>query len=194
MDWFWETASSVTVTAQTMTVLGLEAQILHLCGHMALHHLQKPQLLWQNDLAELIYCERDQIDWDLLLEKAQAFQLVLPLREFLVPIAQRWGAPIPAQALQTLQIVEVSAAETRAFKLSTAVKQSEGQGYWQRLGEISGRRNRLVFVLRWLFPSPSSLKSRYNFSHTLLLPPAYLYHWWVGARLGIEGFLTRFRT
>lgn len=193
MDWFWETARTVKVASHPMLVLGFEAQILHLCGHLTLHHMHKPQLLWRNDLAELIFTKKEKICWDLLIYKAQTFQLILPLRQILEPIARDWGAPIPEPALQQLQALQVSTAETRAFTLSTAVKQSEGQGYWLRLNEISGWSNRLLYILKWLFPSPASLRSRYHVSQPRLLPLAYPYHWWMAARLGVEALLTRFR-
>ncbi len=194
MDWFWQTACPAHSASNPMKVLGLEAQILHLCGHLALHHTYQAQLLWRNDLAELIFTYKDKIAWDLLIDKAQTFQLILPLRQILATIARDWGAPVPEQALQRLQTIEVSDAETRAFTLSTAVKQSEGQGYWFRLSEITGWRKRLGYIVRWFFPAPTTLRTRYRISRPLLLPLAYPYHWWSGARLGVEAFLTRLRT
>jgi len=193
MEWFWQTAYTVQSAAQTMQVLGHEAQILHLCGHLALHHLHQPQLLWRNDLAELIFYKKEEIHWDLLINRAQTFQLLLPLQQMLLPLARDWGAPVPQEALQALQALEVSESEREAFALSTAVKQSEGQGYWLRLKEIPGWRKRLVYVLKWLFPAPAALRARYKVSRPYLLPLAYPTHWWVGLRLGMEGLFTRQR-
>ena len=193
MDWFWQTARTVKTGLQPMTIMGSVGQILHLCGHLVLHHAHGPQLLWQNDLAELLAVYRNEIDWNLLLYKAETFQLILPLRNILLPIAREWGAPMPQKILHRLETMEVSAVETRIHTLNTTKKQSEGQGYWLRLNEITGWRKRLVFVLEWLFPSPASLRSRYRFSQPLLVPLAYLYHMWVGARLGAGALLTRFR-
>jgi hypothetical protein len=83
-------------------------------------------------------------------------------------------------------------AETRAFTFSTAVKQSEGQGYWFRLSEISGWRERLLTIVKWFFPAPATLRSCYHFSQPLLLPLTYPYQWWVGPWFADEAFLTRF--
>jgi hypothetical protein len=75
--------------------------------------------------------------------------------------------------------------------LSTAVKRTEGEGYWLRFKEIPGWRRRLAYVLKWLFPAPDALRARYGVSRSYLLPLAYPYHWWVGLRLGIEGVFAR---
>ncbi len=193
LDWFWETARPVTQASQTMRVLGIEAQILHLCGHIALHHLNDPKLLWLNDLAELINDQKEQISWDLLLDKAQTFQLVLPLRHVLMPLAQEWNAPVPEQTLDELLTLQASASEMHAYALSTAVKRSEGQGYWFRLNEISGWRRRIFYVAKWFFPTPASLRSRYQVTRPFLAPLAYLYHWMNGAWLGIEALVAQLR-
>ncbi len=191
LDWFWETATCAPSSTEPMKVLGLEAQILHLCGHLALHHIHQPSLLWSNDLAELIFTNKDKIQWDIFIDKAQTLQLILPSQKILVPIARDWGAPVPQEVLEQLQSLPVTEAERRAFALSTAVKQSEGEGYWMRLQEITGWHRRLAYVLKWLFPAPDALRSRYKISRSWLLPLAYPYHWWMGARLVIEALLTK---
>ncbi len=108
------------------------------------------------------------------MDKANTFQLILPVRNILTSIARNWRAPIPKQFLQQLKIEEVSPVDEHAFILSRTKQQSEGQGYWLRLNEITGWRKRLIHVLKWLFPPPASLRSRYRFAQPLLLPLVYL--------------------
>jgi hypothetical protein len=88
MHWFWQTTHKAYDGSQPLVVLGLEVQILHLCGHIALHHTHEPQLLWLYDLAELIITNNKKIDWDLLIDKVQTFQIILPLRQILATIAR----------------------------------------------------------------------------------------------------------
>jgi hypothetical protein len=88
---------------------------------------------------------------------------------------------------------DVSPVEVHAFTLSRTKQQSEGQGCWLRSNEITSWRKRLNHVLKWLFPPPASLRSRYRFAQLLLLPLANLEHLCVGAWLDIEALPTHFR-
>lgn len=44
---------------------------------------------------------RPDFDWDLVLDKANTFQLMLPVRNILTSIARNWRAPIPKQFLRS---------------------------------------------------------------------------------------------
>ena len=47
MDWFWDTAEPVLYRRSSST----EALLIHLCGHLALHHGTRG-LLWGHDIVE----------------------------------------------------------------------------------------------------------------------------------------------
>ena len=79
MDWFWNSARPAIIAEQPSLVLGPEALIIHLCGHLALHRTSTG-LLWWHDVAEVLAKHRDEIDWQVLLSRTSEYDLVLPVR------------------------------------------------------------------------------------------------------------------
>jgi hypothetical protein len=86
LAWFWQSALPARIGATPARILGPEAELLHLCGHLALHHAGQG-LLWQHDIAAVIVHTQDRLDWDLLLAQAVACQLVLPIQTLLPALA-----------------------------------------------------------------------------------------------------------
>ena len=106
MDWFWQTAQPVKVGQADAEVLGPEALLLHLCGHLALHHRTEMKLLWQHDVVAVIACYTGEIDWDTVIERAQRDDLVVPLQEILRLCAREWGAPSPTEILARISALK----------------------------------------------------------------------------------------
>lgn len=181
MDWFWETARPVRIAKATTLMLGPEAQIIHLCGHLGLHH-QAEGLLWWHDIAEVLVHHRHELDWSVVLERTRAFNLVLPVRTILGRLADVWRAPVPADVLTALDAAEVSAAEDRVFSSATASERPAGQRFWTDVSTMPGWRQRLRFARTNLFPSVAYMRQRYQISNPLLLPFYYPYRWLRGLR------------
>ena len=179
--WLWEASQPVTVAGLPARILGPEAQILHLCGHLALHHAGEG-LLWLNDIAEVIYHYREQIDWRLLTEQAQAADLVLPLQQLLPRVAEGWQAPIPAEVLAALGALQPSPAEARVFGGMSAGQRSVAAEVWSDLAGLGGPAARLRYLAAKLFPPAAYMRQRYRIRHAALLPLAYPYRWLLGVR------------
>ncbi|MSP12562.1 MAG: hypothetical protein EXR62_06355 [Chloroflexi bacterium] len=199
MAWFWETSlpidSAICATpaapqaGPAVRMLGPEAQLLHLCSHILLHHSRTPGLIvydhklhWLHDIAEVINHYQGQIDWDLLLAKAQAFDLVLPLQHVISRVVDEWSMPLPPGVLTRLQSLPSSPAEKRIFALMTGEYQPVAQHLWDDLTTIPHWRARLWYIWRHLFPSPAYMAYRYPIRHPRLLPLYYIHRWWVGLR------------
>ena len=101
-DWLWQTAQPAPAAGRRALILGNEAQLLHLCGHLALHHAGQSDLLWLHDVAELLQQTAQTLDWELVLAQAQACDLVLSLRQTLARVVAMWQAPAPEGALARL--------------------------------------------------------------------------------------------
>lgn len=179
MPWFWDTALPVQVDGLDALSLGPEAQILHLCAHLALHHGGRG-LLWQHDIAEVLHFYEDRLDWDLLLAKAVECDLLLSLQQVLPPIAEGWAVPAPVAALERLSCLKPSQEETRVFGLLTAGDRPVARRFYADLATTPGWRQRLRYGLISLFPEPSYMRERYHISHPLLLPLYYPYRWLLG--------------
>jgi hypothetical protein len=181
MDWFWETARPVHIAKTPTLMLGPEAQVIHLCGHLGLHH-QAEGLLWWHDIAEVLVHYRDELDWDVLLARTRAFNLVLPVRTVLTRLVEVWHAPVPGSVLAALQDHEVSAEEDRVFAGLSASERPAGKRFWTDVSTMPGWRQRLRFARTNLFPSVAYMRQRYRIAHPLLLPFYYPYRWFRGLR------------
>ena len=101
-DWFWATSLPVGTASNTAAgfparVLGPEAQVLHLAAHLILQH-HGQGLMWWQDVGEVVWAGRRQIDWDVLCERACAYDLVLPVQQVLLDLIEHWRLPIPVEA------------------------------------------------------------------------------------------------
>ncbi len=181
IDWFWQTALPVRIGNAPSLVLGPEAQVLHLCGHLLLHHSGE-ELLWLHDVAEVIAFYREQIDWEQVLARAQAYDLVLPTQQILTRVGEEWQAPIPPDVLERLRALRPSRDEERVFAWLAARHSSAAQRFWADLASMPGWGPRLRFVWRNLFPPAGYVQHCYRIAHPLLLPLYYPYRWFLGLR------------
>ncbi|MFB0535256.1 MAG: nucleotidyltransferase family protein [Anaerolineae bacterium] len=183
MDWFWQTALPASVGDVPTWILGPEAQVLHLCSHMLLHHGHEgePRLLWLHDVAEVIAFYQEQIDWDQLLAQAQAYDLVLPVQWILTRVGDEWHAPIPTDVLERLRALCPSRGEKRLFNWLTTARRPV-QRLWAHLASTPGWGPRLRSAWCVLFPSAGYMQDRYRIPHPLLVPLYYPYRWLRGLR------------
>lgn len=181
MNWFWETTQPITFENLSTQTLGVEAQVLHLCGHLALHHGPGglANWLWLYDIAALI-TNKQQLNWDLLLSRAQTLNLVLSLQYVLEAIADLLNPPYLKTHLVEVQRLQPSAEEARVFSWLTAEHRPVLQRFVADLASIPGWPARLAYAWHSIFPSTSYMRSRYHIAHGILLPLYYPYRWWLG--------------
>jgi hypothetical protein len=191
-DWLWNTARSLDFGEGRALVLGPEAQILHLCGHMWLHHHVHRKLLWLHDLAEVIHSYASEVDWKLLITKAQSYRVVIPLQKTLPIIARDWGAPIPPGVLEECKALRVSADESKAFAWHTSRNRPSDELVWVNIARQSNISRRLYYLWTRLFPTPAFMHYRYRIPHPLLLPLYYSYRLGVGLSIGLKILWRRF--
>ena len=180
MDWFWQSARPAPIADVPALVLGPEALLIHLCGHLALHHMYTG-LLWWYDVAEVLAAYREEIDWAAVLAHTRECGLLLPVRIVLSRAVDEWGAAIPADVLRALRSLRESPVEQRIFADLTAAQRSPRQRFWRDLLSMSDWRQRLRFARTNLFPSPAYMRRRYAIAHPLLIPFYYPYRWLRGA-------------
>jgi len=200
--WFWHTAQPLSATqalasnpspggsSNLPTVPGErsglllcpEAQLLHLCGHLALHHGagERWRELWLHDIAEVMTCYRHEIDWNVLLDQAQACELVLPVQQVLARVVEDWQVPLPDGVPDRLRSLRPARHEQKVFRELTTPHRSVGRRFWTDLTALSGWRARFRFAWNWLLPSAGYMRQRYAIRHRWLLPAYYPYRWWVG--------------
>jgi hypothetical protein len=182
MDWFWSTARPCRVGQSSAQVLCPEALLLHLCGHLWLHHRDGARMLWLHDIVEVITRYGGEIDWDVVQERARKYDLVLPLRETVLTCVKEWGAAIPEDAISSIGRLQPSATERHALARTTTAQLSVAGRFWSDLAGLSGWRTRAGYALGNLFPSVAYMRWRYKIRAPLLVPFLYPYRWLLGLR------------
>ena len=181
LTWFWDTAVAVEADGVNALALGPETLVLHLCAHLALHH-GGHGLLWLHDVAEVLHAYGDRLDWDEVLARGQAWDLVLPLQHILARVARDWEAPIPAEVMARLAALRPSPDEARVYAWLTAPERPVAQRFYADLASMPGWRDRLRYGWGSLFPARAYMIQRYGIPHPLLTPLYYPYRWLVGLR------------
>lgn len=184
----WATSVPLMVEGAPTRVLSPDLMLLHLCGHLVLHHRNRG-LLWQYDIVELLHHERERIDWDVVLERAAAMKLILPLKSVLPELAEVWGAPVPAPVLAQLAAARPDRVEARVFRAQTTGRRSVGPRLIDDLIALPSWAARVRFLWANLFPPAAYMDERYGIGHPALRAFYYPYRW----ALGILSFFTRRR-
>lgn len=186
MQWFWKNSQEFSLAGTKIRSLAPEANLLYLCAHLVLHH-RGDELLWSNDIAELLFrCQRE-LDWDMVLEKAAEFSLVLPIRQVSERLAADWQAPVPAQVLQALAAAPVTDDERRVFESQSGERLPAGKHFWSDFQDIEGWGRKLRYSLQMLFPSPQYMRRRYKIRRTWTLIFYYPYRWLLGLVSSVRG-------
>jgi hypothetical protein len=181
IDWLWETARSIRFGVQDALILGPEAQLLHLCAHLALHHRGEGPL-WYHDIAALILAEGERVNWQELLARAQSADLVLPLQRCLLRLAGDWDVPMPADVLIRLRALRPSADECRLFERLSAPERPVIQRFFTDLAAIASWRERVDYAWSSICPSPAYMRQRFGINQPVLTPIYYPYRLYLGLR------------
>lgn len=190
LDWFWQTAVPWHVGGIPSLMLGPEAQVLYLCAHLLLHH-GGDDLLWLNEVAQVVEYYGKELAWDQVLKHASTLGLVIPTRQILTLAARAWAAPIPLQVVEQLEAMSVSREEARTLRWVAVKGEPAAQRLWADLATMPGWRQRLAFGLTNLFPSRAYMQRRYRIAHPLLVLLYYPYRWALGI---YNAFASRTRT
>lgn len=179
LDWHWAQTAEVKVADQAARVFRPEAQLLHLCAHLMLHHRHQARLLWTYDIARLL--GRDVLDWDAVLAVAREFALLPALQAALRQVSEEWGvAPPPA-----VMAAQLPWRDRIAFAASTA-RRAETRLV---LDAITSADVRTTVGLWWsvLFPTPAYMRERYEIADMRRLPLYYAYRVTAGACRTVRG-------
>jgi hypothetical protein len=185
MDWFWLSAQPAEIGNRPSSVLGVEGQLLHLCAHLTLHHAGGG-MLWLHDVAEVLTQYQANINWSLLLAKAEEYDLVLSLQQTVNRVNRDWELQLQADILTRLDQLQPSEREKQVFDWLTIRERPVAQRFWVDLATSKSWKSRIDYTWQNLLPSPEFMRKRYNIRHTALLPFYYPYRW-------LRGLLSAFR-
>lgn len=170
---FWEGSASIEIGGTAVRILAVEEQLIHLAAHSAFHgHCR---LLWLYDLCRLIDTHRGGINWHRVVEIAQRFKLVLPVRSALGKVVEQWPGCVPQDVVRSLESIRVGMRDRLTLYQSP-------RDAFQPIRHIavnticaSGVRFRLAYLLRSVLPSAEHMGESYRGRHRGWLACAYFW-------------------
>lgn len=170
-------AQTAALGSQAVDVLGAEDQVLHLCGHLAIHSAVMQRLIWYYDVDQVIRQAGAALDWGAIVERAQRYQMTLPLRQTLAVVAETLGTPLPDELLARLETLPVSAAERQRYgEAAWGAHSRLGDGL-QKLGGMTGAAARLRFAGRLIWPERAFMRQHYPDDSPVRLAARYAERW-----------------
>ncbi len=173
--WLWETVLPLQIEGNAVHSLGPEAQLLHLCGHLYLHHAlegSQVQLIWLHDIAEVLRQYQAVLDWPAFLDAAQCYGLVQPVQKVFA-LLRGLHLPIPVPVFALVDLLSPTCAEQRVFEAHTASRRNRWLRLWADWEQIPGWQQRLHFLWHNLFPPVPYMHALYQISPRRL-PGCYL--------------------
>lgn len=174
MDWFWDNTESLTVAGRPFRVLNLEANLIYLPAHLALHHGFHG---WHSllDLALLVTRNADRLQWEKVIAAATSFELLNVLRSTLDRLAGVWPSLPLDDPRRQLRDLQPSGTDTRLFRLLTAESRTPTLDFYTTLVSLPDLGERARYAWTNLFPQPAYMIGRYRVQARWQLPYWYLF-------------------
>ena len=176
----WNAMQVAAINGRACNILSTEHQVLHLSGHLMLHH-GGDGLLWWNDIAELLHHKGKSLDWDRLVDLAGAYDLRLSTKAVLFLLSGEWGVPIPFDTLEELAAAVPTIGQRETFRRLTAMGRLPTERLLDDLAGLDSWTDRATFMRHNLFPSTTYMDVRYSIRSPLLRPFYYVRRWLYGA-------------
>ncbi len=188
LGWFFEQTESwsppselADTTCSAARQLTPTALLLYLSAHAILQHGDPAaRAIWFYDLHKVVR-ERDRdIDWETVVEKAQAFGWSGTVHRALERARELFGTRLPVEALGSLARTSASEGKSAAHLRVKQAPRGRAEMVWAEMACLTPGR-RLQLALAILFPSPAYLKWRYPAARRLW-PVCYPYRWGIVVR------------
>ena len=116
-DDYWEHAVPVQVGGVKTLALNPTDQLLHTCWHGARWN-EVPPIRWVADAMTILDVSAAEIEWSGLLKKAQRHRIVLPVRDSLEYLKEKFDAPVPESLLKSMSAIRVSRIERESYEVT----------------------------------------------------------------------------
>jgi hypothetical protein len=116
-DDYWKNAVPIQIGGAQTLALDHTDQLLHICWHGARWN-EVPPIRWVADAMAILGAAAGEIQWASLLQKAEKHRIVLPVKDSLEYLKNRFDAPVPDSVLQSLSAVHVSRIERENYEVT----------------------------------------------------------------------------
>ncbi|HSD46733.1 MAG TPA: nucleotidyltransferase family protein, partial [Pyrinomonadaceae bacterium] len=113
---YWNNAVPIQIRGTKTLALNSTDQLLHTCWHGARWN-EVPPIRWVADAMAILAVSAGQMDWSSLLKKAQRHRIVLPVKDSLEYLKNKFEAPVPDSVLKSLSAVRSSKIERENYEL-----------------------------------------------------------------------------
>ncbi|MFC1488446.1 nucleotidyltransferase family protein [Thermodesulfobacteriota bacterium] len=115
---FWNDAMEMKIKNIATRALSVTDQLFHICVHGGKYCDVSP-IRWIADAIMILNTSRSDIDWDRLIVQAEKRRLVLPIKETLSYLKNKFDASIPQVIIENLNKIPVSKMERLEYKTFT---------------------------------------------------------------------------
>jgi hypothetical protein len=115
-DDYWKQAATIEIRGVQTLALNSTDQLLHTCWHGARWN-EVPPIRWVADAMSILDASAAEIDWTRLLKKAERHRIVLPVRDSLEYLKNKFDAPVPDTVLKSMAAVRISEMERENYEL-----------------------------------------------------------------------------
>jgi hypothetical protein len=113
---YWEKAIPIQIGGVKTLALSPTDQLLHTCWHGARWN-EVPPIRWVADAMAVLGGSAGEIEWASLLKKAQRHRIVLPVKDSLEYLKNKFDAPVPDSLLKSLSAVRIPKIERENYEL-----------------------------------------------------------------------------
>lgn len=114
---YWKNAVPIKIGGVGTLALSPTDQLLHTCWHGARWN-EVPPIRWVADAMSILGASAAEIEWTSLLKKAQRHRIVLPVRDSLTYLKEKFDAPVPDSLLKSMAAVRVSKMERENYEVT----------------------------------------------------------------------------
>jgi hypothetical protein len=138
---FWDKAVSVKLYDVSTHALTPTDQLLHVCVHGAKWD-STPPFRWVADAMTIINSSQSEIDWNRLITLAEDSRLILPVRDALHYLSDKFAVPIPQATLQIFREMRTSRMEHIEYNYRSQSHIQKPLGYlpflWFNYSRLAG--------------------------------------------------------
>jgi hypothetical protein len=182
LEWFWnqreqsESMGSRGLTSAIFSSLSPTAHALYLSSHLMLQHGgSEARLVWLFDLYLLICMCDNQIDWDVLISRAEDYGWSYALYKSLLSVSECFDRSLPLWRLESVLEGKDNKSRWMVDKKAN-LHQPRVVRYITKISSLNGIA-KLNFLVSVLFPTPKFMMDRYKIERCWILPFYYLYRW-----------------
>jgi len=189
LDWFLNQTGAHDLAGLPYLALTPAAQLLHAAGHAMLEHggAQGAIAIWFYDIDQLIRRWGSDMDWDMMIDRAQALAWEAALQQAIHLAHDLFDTPPPRAIRAWLQLPSADLSGYNLLRQMTSENRSSSLTVFHILRGLSWSQG-IRQTGRMLFPSRAYMRNRYPGLPWLL---TYPYRWFAAARKLLPGLLRK---